>query len=34
MNNRTSLNSSPFFTKEGNYFDKDLKKWIINSYGN
>lgn len=32
MDYRTSLNSSPFFTKEGNYFDPVTKQWIINTY--
>lgn len=32
MNNRTSLNSNPFFTREGNYFDPESRQWIINNY--
>lgn len=32
MNNRTTLNSNPFFTKGENHFDPESGQWIINTY--
>lgn len=32
MNNRTSLNSNPFFTKGQNHFDKGTGQWVIDTY--
>lgn len=32
MNNRTSLNSNPFFTKGENHFDPESGQWIIDTY--
>ena len=32
MNNRTSLNSNPFFTKGQNHFDKETGQWVVDTY--